>query len=346
VFAANWEIAYFHDEPKSSLRILALQFASTTRGVATGLLQKDRNRPQPVALVTSDGGSTWSMLETREPGTSLFFLSETDGWMVTPGGIWFTQEAGRSWTRILKREGLLRVHFETRERGWAIGQKKTVLRTTDGGKNWDDVPEVEALSTTEDWTTFTAIDLVDRTGVIVGRSRNPRRADYPIWMDPDAKNRRELPSLGVLLQSNDGGATWRENKVSLFGRVSQLSLAPTRGLLLLEFDEFFDYPSEVYSINLSSGAPERCFRRKDIAVTDLIVVPDGTAFLAGFQPPGLLARTPVPGKVRIAWSSDCQGWIESEVDYRAVATRVVIAAIDKDHAWAATDTGMILRLKP
>jgi hypothetical protein len=344
---AQWEVVYFHDEAKSALRILALQFASTTRGVATGLLQKGRERPEPVALVTSDGGTTWSIVETREPGISLFFLSETDGWMVTPGGVWSTQEAGRSWTRILRREGLLRVHFETREKGWAIGQRKTVLHTRDGGKSWKDVPEVAALSTNPNWTVFTAIDFVSgKSGVIAGRSRSPRRADVPIWMDPDPKNRRELPSLGVLMQSKDAGTTWHESKVSLFGRISQLSLAPTRGLLLLEFEEFFDYPSEVYSINLSSGMTERCFRRKDFAITDLAVVGDGMAFLVGFHPPGLLARTPVPGKVRIAWSPDCQGWSESAIDYRAVATRVVVSAFDKDHAWAATDTGMILRFKP
>ena len=344
-YAARWEIVYFHDEDKSSLRILALQFASKTRGVATGLLQRERNRPQPVALVTSDGGATWSTVETKEPGTSLYFLSETDGWMVTPGGVWATQEAGRSWTRILKREGLSRVHFETRERGWAIGRKKTVLQTTDGGKNWKEVPEAAALSTNADWTVFTAIDFVSgKAGVIAGRSRSPRRADYPIWMEPDPKNRREWPSLGLMLQTNDGGATWKQNKVSLFGRVSALSLAPAWGLLLIEFEDYFDYPSEVYSVNLASGVTERCFRRKDFAITDLTIASDGMAFLGGFQPAGLLARTPVPGKVRLAWSTDCQSWFETEIDYRAVAGRVVVSAMDKDHAWAATDTGMILRL--
>jgi photosystem II stability/assembly factor-like uncharacterized protein len=287
------------------------------------------------------------MVETREPGISLFFLNETDGWMVTPGGVWHTQEVGRSWTRILKREGLVRVHFETREKGWAIGRRKTVLHTIDGGKNWKDVPEIAALSTNAEWTNFSAIDFVNgSTGVIFGRSRRPRRADVPIWMDPEPKNRRESPSLGVLMQSKDGGATWHEGKVSLFGSVSQVGLSSKRGLLLLEFDEFFDYPSEVFTVNLNSGVIERCFRRKDFAVTDLAVVPDGTAFLVGFQPPGLLARTPVPGKVRIAWSTDCQSWFETDIDYRAVASRVVVSAIDKNHAWAATDTGMILRLKP
>jgi hypothetical protein len=347
-FAARWELVYFHDEEKSSLRIVALQFASSVRGVATGLLQRESKDPQPVALVTSDGGSNWALIETKEVGLSLYFLSETDGWMVTPGGIWFTQEAGRSWRRILKREGLSRVYFATRERGWAIGSRKTILHTKDGGKTWKDLPEAEAVTTNEDWTTFNAVDFGNaKTGVIVGRSRRPRaRQDFPIWMDPQAKSRREWPSLAVMLQTINGGETWKETKLSIFGRVSEVSLAAGRGLMLVEFDDFFDFPSEVYSVNMSSGATELCFRRKDFAVTDLVVLEGGTAFLAGFEPAGLLARTPVPGRVRLAWSTDCVAWLEAEVDYRAVANHVAISAVDKDHAWAATDTGMILRLKP
>jgi hypothetical protein len=32
------------------------------------------------------------------------------------------------------------------------------------------------------------------------------------------------------------------------------------------------------------------------------------------------------------------------VDYRAVAHSVLLAGPDEDHVWAATDTGMILKL--
>src|SRR5687767_13474661 len=103
VFAARWELIYFHDEDKSTLTITDLKFPSATRGIATAVLHREGRGPKPVVLVTSDGGSNWSVVETREPGTSLFFLSDADGWMVTPSGVWFTQEAGRSWTRILKR---------------------------------------------------------------------------------------------------------------------------------------------------------------------------------------------------------------------------------------------------
>jgi photosystem II stability/assembly factor-like uncharacterized protein len=348
-FASRWEIVYFHDQDKSSMSFTDIEFPSAARGVATGVL-REGTKQKPIVLVTSDGGANWSVVETKEPGISLFFLTETDGWMVTPKGVWFTQEAGRSWTRILKRNGLARVYFLTRERGFAVGSRKTVIRTTDGGRSWKDVPEVKALSTNEDWTIFQAIDFANaQAGVIAGRSRSPRsQEDVPIWMDPQAKNRREWPSLSLMMRTNDGGETWQETKSSIFGRVSKLSLASDgRGLALIEFDNFFDYPSELYSMNLKNAKTDRCFRSQDFAVTDAHVLPGGPAFIAGFQPPGLLARTPVPGKVRIASAaSDLLKWTEAEVDYRAAARRVALAVVDKDHAWAATDTGMILRLKP
>ena len=37
-------------------------------------------------------------------------------------------------------------------------------------------------------------------------------------------------------------------------------------------------------------------------------------------------------------------WTEMPVDYKAVATTLVLAGPDRDHLWAATDTGMILHL--
>ena len=45
-------------------------------------------------------------------------------------------------------------------------------------------------------------------------------------------------------------------------------------------------------------------------------------------------------------SVDLVEWKEMDVDYRAVATTLVLAGPDREHLWAATDTGMILHLVP
>jgi hypothetical protein len=50
--------------------------------------------------------------------------------------------------------------------------------------------------------------------------------------------------------------------------------------------------------------------------------------------------------VRVLRSADLATWTDMDVDYRATATRVIISAIDSKTAWLATDTGMILKLRP
>jgi len=50
--------------------------------------------------------------------------------------------------------------------------------------------------------------------------------------------------------------------------------------------------------------------------------------------------------VKIIRTNDVDHWSEMPVDYRAVARRVTLATAGADNIWAATDTGMILKLTP
>lgn len=341
-----WKMQFFHDQKKSSLVINDIKFCSPERGVAVGEIIEDRKKLRPVALVTSDGGAKWSYVKTDDTGISLFFLNETAGWMVTAKGIWFTDEAGRTWRRIKKLDGILKVHFLTREHGFAIGERKRVLETKDGGKTWTDLPALEKLTTSPERTVFHAIAFADaKLGIIAGRAE-PRRGeeDRPAWLETEAK--REWPALSVFLQTKNGGETWESSTVSLFGRFSQIQIGSSgKGLALVEFDYLFEYPSEVYRLDLRTSKTESALRRKDLATTGIAMVAGGgSAFAAGFEPVGLIARSPVPGRVRVLETTDLSAWKEMEVDYRAVATRVSVTAIDRQHAWIATDTGMILRL--
>jgi hypothetical protein len=183
--------------------------------------------------------------------------------------------------------------------------------------------------------------------MIAGWSRPPRGGDagrLPEWMDPENR-RREWPGKGVMLQTLDGGATWDVSETSMFGRITSISLASDgRGLVLVQFFDRFEYPSEVYRVDASSNKPERVFRRQDRVVTDVLVVPRGAAYLAAVEPPGTLFHSPVPGKLKLLTSSNSSDWKEMAVDYRAVARRAVLAAAGPKHVWVATDTGMILQL--
>jgi hypothetical protein len=339
--AERWQMQYFYDQNNEDLHFTAIAFCSATRGVATGVLVRD-GKPKPVAVVTSNGGETWTLMETKEAGHALYFLDETSGWMLTPSGIWFTDECGRTWRRIHKQRELTDIRFVTPERGWAIGANKTAIETSDGGKTWQKVKAVEELDSDPDRTVFSAIEFVSpKVGIIAGRSNRHRNYRMPLWLDPHPNRRREQPSLSILMETRDGGATWETNKVSIFGRISRIRLdSKGRGLGLIEFDDYFDFPSELFKLG-DPSATGRVFRRKDFAITDILM--GSTAYAAGFEPPGSVFRSPIPGKVRIAKSTNLSDWREIEVDYRAVASRVLLARAEAQ-LWAATDSGMILKL--
>jgi hypothetical protein len=336
--AGRWDMQFFHDVNNESLHLNAIGFCSSTRGVAAGVLQRERSL-KPTVVVTSNGGKTWSMMETEEVGQSLFFLDETSGWMITKSGVWFTDECGRSWRRILKRQGLTAVHFLSRERGWAIGTKATFLETNDGGRTWAPVKAAESLTATPDRVIFDAIDFSNaKAGVVAGKLRKAREPGIPLWLDLEPERRRERPLLSYLMETRDSGTTWSANKISMFGRVSRVKFSKAGvGLALIEFDDYFEFSSELHQLGKGS-----VLRKKDLALTDLALL-DSLWVAAGFLPSGPIFRSPVPGKVRIVRSSNMTDWIEDEVDYRAVATRVMLAE-SNGQLWAATDTGMILKL--
>jgi hypothetical protein len=343
------ELVYFHDDEKSSISIVQIDFLSASRGIAIGnVAQEGKSRPEPAALITADGGKTWTRSELPDTPVSLFCLDENDCWLVTPKGIYFSEEAGRAWTRISKEKPLTRVYFRDRQNGWAIGAERKLLQTSDGGKTWNDMQLQAELKTSEERTVFHEIAFLSpERAIIAGRVEPRREWQFPIWMQAEPEFRRELPSLSIMVQSTDGGKSWTPSTSSMFGRISKIRNNPVQGysLALVEFDAWFTYPSEVYRIDNKTGATQRVLRRQTIAVTDIAALKDGSVLVAGFEPPGTLARTPVPGRVRVLRSRDLSEWTEVPVDYRAEARDVTATVAPDGTAWFGTDTGMILRYR-
>jgi photosystem II stability/assembly factor-like uncharacterized protein len=344
----RWRVQFFHDRNDSEYVIRDLKFASPLRGVAVGVLQ-ERGKSKPAALVTGDGGKKWEFISLPEEPVSLFALDERNVWLVTERGVWKTVEAGRSWNKLASLRGLTGVVFVSESLGFAVGFPKAVYETRDGGKKWTKVTAAEKAQGTPQYTTFLAAAFASpKVGMIAGVSRPPRRAppQIPEWVDPEEARRRQLPNLVILLQTVDGGVTWRADASSIFGAVTRLSLVTQgRSLALIQFNPGFWLPAEVHAIDLRTGGSEAVFRRDNRNVTDVLVLPGGPGWLAAVEPPGRLPDAPVPGKVKILVSEDLKWWRETEVDYRANARRAVLAAAGGDHLWAATDTGMILKME-
>jgi hypothetical protein len=203
----------------------------------------------------------------------------------------------------------------------------------------------DEVKTSEDRTVFHALTFLnDSRGIIAGKVE-PRSDELPIWMEAEPELEREVPSLSVVVESADGGQTWKTTSTSMFGRITTVrsSRRLPFAIALIEFDRYFTYPSELFRIDTKTGNSQRIFRDKEFAINDVVVLPDGTVVAAGFEPPGRLVRTPGPGKLRVMRTSDLSVWSTVDVDYRAVARRVSAGAAPDGTVWLATDTGMILR---
>ena len=361
--AQKWTVQYFYDQDRTELQLTDLAFPSTERGIAIGTIyDRESRKPRYTALVTSDGGANWALVPLKEFPRSIFFLDESNGWLVTSEGIWRTAESGRSWTRISDQikpnkkldsppsGGLiLRVWFLDALHGFAAGFQKSVFETHDGGRTWNPVEEAAKPASNPAYSLYTHLGFADaKHGLIAGGYSPPRKdADLPDWMEPEkAMRRRPVPTLTLELETRDGGMAWVSSTAPLIGSVASLRVSENLGLVVFGYADSFEWPSEVYSLSLATGKSESVFKQKDRRVTDAISFPGPRAFLAAVEPSGRLHSSPIPGKVKMITSANLKDWTEMDVDYRAVARSLVLAGPDPAHLWAATDTGMILRLAP
>jgi hypothetical protein len=352
--AQRWEKTYLYDQDKTGLVFTDMAAPSVPCAVAVGYVT-DGKHEEPVSLVTSDSGEHWQRLPLKEMPISLFFLNESLGWLVTTGGLWRTANAGNNWIRLPKPPAdILRVWFRDEKNGWAVGAPKAILETHDGARHWKPVtmtqPRGDPLHSAYTWIAFANPE----TGLITGWNIPERRwaSEKPDWMDPRAALlRSDLPHLSYTAWTRDGGKTWSTSSASLFGEMERVRILPDgRGLGLTVYSQSFHYPSEVYRLDWHTGKNSSIFRTPDIAVSDIWLSPNGTAYLAGTTVQGKL-RDVVPGKVRVLYSADypvAQNtlWKEMDVDYRAEGHRAILAAAGEDSIWIATDMGMILKLAP
>ena len=347
--AEKWQSVYFYDKDNSSLVINDLQFPSPARGVAAGYLD-DKGDSKPVTVTTDDGGAHWTVSKLKQVPISLFFLNDKLGWMVTPEGIWHTTDAGREWHELPKSPKLLmKVYFTDEARGFAVGAHKLAYQTEDGGKTWEPIAAAADPHTDPEYTVYNSITFVSaKTGLINGYSAPPRAGDsgQPDWLDAkDPTARREWPHLSIMLDTRDGGKTWNPSTASMFGRIARTCFLPDgRGLGLIEFTDTFKWPSEVHLLDGTTGKSSIVYNAPDRAITDVLLQPSGTGYLAGVEVLGKLQHSPIPRKVKILRSANLSDWQEMDVDYRATAVRGMLRAAGNGSLWVATDAGMILKL--
>ena len=113
--------------------LAALRFGDAGHGVAVG--------PAGVAMVTDDGGRTWSPRPTgvgRGLRRVAFADAQTAVAVGEGGAIVRSTDQGRTWSRVASpaTETLADVRFLSATTGYAAGDRGTLLVTRDGGASW------------------------------------------------------------------------------------------------------------------------------------------------------------------------------------------------------------------
>lgn len=124
----------------TDVKLVAIDFASPDDGWAVGAFG--------TILRTSNGGDTWTTQGADVTlGISLAGVSFTDnqsGWAIAERGrvIFRTVDGGGAWTRenFPSDSPRSEMQFIDRNHGWAILNQGGVLRTSDGGLNWEHQP--------------------------------------------------------------------------------------------------------------------------------------------------------------------------------------------------------------
>lgn len=350
--ADKWSLAFFHDQKDSALNLSQIVFPSERRGLAIGMLT-EKGRQKPMVVLTSDGGKKWEMIPFKDAPLAIACFNDSLCWISTGKAIWVSEEAGRTWQKVSNQKDVVTLYFDSAQHGFAGGMEKSAWETNDGGKTWKLLEFVKGIEAKPEHAAFHTLGFGGRFGLIAGTSRPPRRDDMsllPPWMEPEqAAKRRDWPNLLMLGQSQDGGKTWLGSSVSAFGMISKILVEPAGfGLGLIEFGDNFEFPSEISRIDFKSGQMSSVYRKKEHAVQDIAYLPNRSLVAAGIEPTPLRSlRLPSKVVIReapISPNGEVKSYVDHEVDYRASARRVQLAATPGGQLWAVTDSGMILRL--
>lgn len=345
----RWRVLYFYDQLDSSLVINDFKFLTAKNGVAAGFLIDKNGKIKPTTLTSDDGGQHWRLVPIKDVPLSLFFHGENRGWLVGDDSLWRSEDGGHTWQKLVKMADAERVYFISAEHGWAVGEEKKAWETVDGGKTWNELPAAAKPESSPERTVYNWIDFAGPdVGIMTGwNPPESSRSGIPEWVNPPrpSSKRREVPQVSIFLQTRDGGKTWDTTTGSLFGHVTCVRLSLNGfGLGVIEFSNAFEWPSEIFRIDWTTGKSERVYREKNRLITDVALPPTGPSYLVGIEKLDRLTDSPVPGKLKVLRSEDLANWKEMDVDYRATAHRAMISALDDHNLWIATDTGMILKL--
>ena len=343
-----WQRSFFFDKAQANFNIADFTCPSPKFCIAAGTVEQNEGRSYPYSVITHDGGVHWTFQKPSDYPVSLFFLNDANGWMVTNRGIWATGDGGETWKRIRSGRGYVRVFFTDPRHGWVAGARRLFEETSDGGLHWAGVPDAGSVPGTPADITFEYISFGDPLhGAVLGEVAGHSTPILPDWMDPQTA-RYKLPADGSVFAGRtlDGGRTWTWTNVASRQTLSMAAFpAADRCWMVFGPGSPTQPDSQVVQRYWEGSKNTDVYRLAGARISDLDTASDGSLMVAAVQLGGKLANAPVPGKVRILSGGDFSTLRDEDVDYRAVAGRIMLANTSSEW-FAATDTGIILRRKP
>lgn len=199
----------------------AVLFTSPVRGCAVG----ERGN----IITTNDSGFTWQPARSSAfvEFSDVFFVSPNRGWAVSDrgrGGVYTTQDGGRSWTLQSNQVFSSSVSFVDSLNGACAGSSGIIYRTTNGGQTWFEQRIASPNSV------FDVQFVTPRIGFAAARDgvfstsdsgKTWTKANVPVDDDIGFRDVHFInPQIGwatgennTLITTNDSGRTWTQQRV-------------------------------------------------------------------------------------------------------------------------------------
>jgi photosystem II stability/assembly factor-like uncharacterized protein len=152
---------------------------------------------------TSDGGTTWNESPTDGTIAILHQVDSNNSWGISgvvsdfpPYTILYSSNSMTNYTHqfVDYSEGKFNaIHFTDLNHGWVVGEKGKIIKTNDGGENWDVIVNT---GITSDYTCKSVYFLNATTGWIGAQIDNS-----------DSKT-MESTNYAIVVHTTDGGANW------------------------------------------------------------------------------------------------------------------------------------------
>jgi len=276
-------------------------------------------------LETKDGGRSW---EQHESGTTnalykVHFVDENRGWIVGQSGtILHTEDGGRTWTKQDSggQKYLFSIDSVAPDHLIAVGEQATLMETKDGGKTWTTTQHKPAGAT-----------LTEEERMLL---QDPAFYDIQFL---DEKNGFVVGEFGHILQTTDGGATWKEKQSSLIGGeiMSALDLPTFYGVYFLN-------PQNGIAAGLSGHIARTVDGGAQWTFDDVAAGHETTPYFRGqFFADGSGWAVGAAGDV-IHKKGIGETWETANIGTRLHSWLREVTFVDQDHGWIVGGFGTIL----